>query len=147
MNESACGVQPEDLKARVDALYLEYIFPVLATVRLGEDPGAVAWEAGLLDAARAVGIRVRRYILPEDLNGAELAGLIRQIDAEPLLSALLLLRPLPDALAGREPDFELAPGKALRAAPWTELLSRVADAAERQAAAPQRCQATGKDAL
>ena len=31
-----------DLKNRVDALYLEYVFPVLATLRLGEDPATVA---------------------------------------------------------------------------------------------------------
>ena len=32
------------LKARVDALYLDYIFPVLATLRVGEDASAAALE-------------------------------------------------------------------------------------------------------
>ena len=37
----AAALQAE-LKARVDSLYLEYIFPVLATVRVGDDPGAIS---------------------------------------------------------------------------------------------------------
>ena len=121
------------LKARVDALHLEYVFPVLATVRLGEDPATVGYEGELLAAAKATGVRVRRYILPADVSGEDLARLIREIGADRLLSALLLLRPLPGALAGTEPDFELAPGKALEPAPCAELLTRVVDAAERSA--------------
>ena len=94
-----------ELKQRVDALYLEYVFPVLATVRVGEDPGAISYETGLLRAAKATGVRVRRYIVPADTEQAEIARLIEQINADPLLSALLLLRPLPegwdeDALTG-----------------------------------------------
>ena len=84
-----------ELKQRVDALYLEYVFPVLATVRVGEDPSAISYENGLLRAAKATGVRVRRYILPADVSQADVAELIGQINADPLLSGLLLLRPLP----------------------------------------------------
>ena len=94
-----------ELKARVDGLYLKYVFPVLATVRVGEDPSAVSYENGLLRAAKATGVRVRRYIVPADTEQTEIVKLIEQINADPLLSALLLLRPLPegwdeDALTG-----------------------------------------------
>ena len=100
-----------ELKARVEGLYLQYIFPVLATLRVGEDPGAISYETGLLRAAKATGVRVRRYILPETVTPQEVAVLIDQINADPLLSALLLLRPLPrgfdeDALTAR-----IAPAK------------------------------------
>ena len=85
-----------ELKARVDALYLEYVFPVLATVRVGEDAAAVSYETGMLKAARATGVRVRRYILPADVSQTDVAQLIREINADRLLSGLLLLRPLPE---------------------------------------------------
>ena len=65
------------LRARVDALYLAYVFPVLATVRAGEDPAAVELETRLLEAAKAVGIRVRRYILPAEISRADVELLIR----------------------------------------------------------------------
>ncbi|MBQ1411352.1 MAG: bifunctional 5,10-methylene-tetrahydrofolate dehydrogenase/5,10-methylene-tetrahydrofolate cyclohydrolase [Oscillospiraceae bacterium] len=85
-----------ELKARVEALKLEYIFPVLATIRVGEDPAAISYENGLLRAANATGVIVRRYILPSDTEQADVAQLIREINADPLLSGLLVLRPLPD---------------------------------------------------
>ena len=119
------------LKDRVDALYLEYVFPVLATLRLGEAPEAAACEAELLEAARVVGIRVRRYIMPEDLSQEDVDRLVREIRADRLLSALLIL-PLPAHL-DREALASLAGEKYLEAAPCAELLSRVADAAERSA--------------
>lgn len=86
-----------ELKQRVETLYLEYVFPVLATIRVGEDPGAVSYENGLLRAAKATGVIVRRYILPADTTQADVETLIRQINEDPLLSGLLLLRPLPES--------------------------------------------------
>ena len=85
-----------ELKARVDALYLKYVFPVLATVRVGEDPSAISYENGLLRAAKATGVIVRRYIVPADTEQEEIARLIGQINEDPLLSGLLLLRPFPE---------------------------------------------------
>lgn len=123
----------EQLKARVDALYLEYVFPVLATLRLGEDPAAVEYENELLAAAKAAGIRVRRYIMPADLSFDELTQLIREINADFLLSAFLLLEPLPAQLDAAELKALVDPRKALEPAPVLELLETVADAAERAA--------------
>ena len=123
----------EELKIRVDALYLEYVFPVLATLRLGEDPAAVAYETELLAAAKAAGVRVRRYIMPDDLSQEDVAGLIREINLDPLLSAFLLLEPLPAHLDATALKAAVAPEKALEAGPVLNLLSRVCDAAERNA--------------
>ena len=124
---------PDGLKARVDALYLEYIFPVLATVRLGEAPEALRLEAELLAAAKAAGVIVRRYILPAELSQQELEPLIRQINGDRLLSALLLVPPLPAHLDAAALQAMVAPEKALVAASPAELIDRVIDAAERGA--------------
>ena len=122
-----------DLKNRVDALYLEYVFPVLATLRLGEDPATVAYEAELFEAAKAAGIKVRRYIMPEDLSMEDVTELIRGINQDALLSAFLLLEPLPAHLDAAALKALVDPKKALEAAPCEALLSRVCDAAEAQA--------------
>lgn len=121
------------LKARVDGLYLDYIFPVLATLRLGEDPSAVAAEKELLAAAEAAGVIVRRYIMPEDLTREDLQLLIGQINADPLLSGLLLWRPLPAHLDEAAILALIAPGKTLREGPVCDVLTQVVDAAERSA--------------
>ena len=121
-----------ELKRRVDALYIEYVFPVLATLRLGEDPDSVAYEAELYEAAKAAGIKYRRYIMPEDLTAEEVAQLIREINLDPLLSAFLLLEPLPAQLDAAALKALVDPKKALEPAPAEALLARVADAAEAQ---------------
>lgn len=121
-----------ELKRRVDALYIEYVFPVLATLRLGEDPDSVAYEAELYEAAKAAGIKYRRYIMPEDLTKEEVAQLIREINLDPLLSAFLLLEPLPARLDAAALKALVDPKKALEPAPAEALLARVADAAEAQ---------------
>lgn len=122
-----------DLKNRVDALYLEYVFPVLATLRLGENPEAVAYEAELFETAKAAGIKIRRYIMPEDLSMEDMTELIRGINQDALLSAFLLLEPLPAHLDAAAVKALVAPEKALEPAPIPELLTRVVDAAQRSA--------------
>lgn len=125
------------LKTRVDALYREYAFPVLAAIRAGEDPAAVGLENRLLEAAQAVGIRVRRYILPAEISRADVELLIREINADFLLSAALLIEPMPEHLDPAALAAEILPKKRIAvpgapADPLT-LLTRVADAAERSA--------------
>ena len=102
---------------------------MLATLRLGEDPNTVEYEAELYKAAKAAGIKYRRYIMPEDLTAEEAAQLIREINADFLLSAFLLLEPLPAQLDAGELKALVDPGKALEPAPAAELLARVVDAA------------------
>ncbi len=136
-SRSADSVRLAALQARVDTLYNEYTFPVLATIRAGEDPAAVALEERLLEAAQAVRIRVRRYILPASVSRADLELLIREINADFLLSALFLVEPIPSALDPAALAELILPGKRI-AAPGEQadpltLLNRVADAAERSA--------------
>ena len=136
-SRSADSVRLAALQARVDTLYNEYTFPVLATIRAGEDPAAVALEDRLLEAAQAVRIRVRRYILPASVSRADLELLIREINADFLLSALFLVEPIPSALDPAALAELILPGKRI-AAPGEQadpltLLNRVADAAERNA--------------
>lgn len=125
------------LKERVDNLYLEYIFPVLATVRIGEDPEAVAFEKTLLEAAKATGVKVRRYIFPlGDVTAPEMEELLRQAGADFLLSAILLERPLPQDWDASALDARIPLQKRLPQPPdgslasAAALLQSVIDAAE-----------------
>ena len=108
---AAASALRAELKKRTEELYLQYIFPVLATVRVGEDGGALSYEKGLLRAAQQTGVRVRRYILPDTVTQRELSELIDQINADPLLSGLLLLRPLPKQLDEKALSGRILPQK------------------------------------
>lgn len=84
------------LKARTDALYQNYIFPVLATVRVGQRDDDIAYERGILKRCESAGVRVRRYILPVDRTAQrDLELLIDELNANALISGILLFRPLP----------------------------------------------------
>lgn len=85
----------EELKSRVEALQLQYIFPVLATVRVGERDDDVSYERGILARCEKVGVKVRRYILPDCVTQADLISLIDELNANSLISGVLLFRPLP----------------------------------------------------
>lgn len=85
----------EELKDRVAALYDRYIFPVLATVRVGEREDDISYEKGILSRCEKIGVRVRRYILPERVTQQDLEALIDELNANSLISGILLFRPLP----------------------------------------------------
>lgn len=85
----------DELKRRVDALYTQYIFPVLATIRVGEREDDVSYEKGILSRCEKVGVKVRRYILPDTVTQQDLEGLIDELNANALISGILLFRPLP----------------------------------------------------
>lgn len=121
------------LKARVDALYLNYIFPVLATVRVGKAAEAVRFEDELRAAAERSGVILRRYILPADTAQADIEALIRQMNADALLPALLLVQPLPPQMDAAALQALIAPEKAMEALACPALLQRAIDAAERNA--------------
>ena len=136
---SICDTPLGALKARVDAMYLEYIFPVLATARVGEDPAAVRFEQELFQSAKAVGVKVRRYILPADTPVSDAEELVREVNADFLLSAMLLIQPMPETLDPEALERKLLPEKRISEPipagedPILTLLCRVADAAERKA--------------
>ncbi len=127
------------LRARVDALYLEYVFPVLATLRVGEDPEAAAFERELFEAAGIAGVKVRRYILPAEVPASDAEELVREVNVDFLLTSLLLIRPLPEDLDADALEQKLLPEKRISDPipagedPVFTLLTRVVDAAERRA--------------
>lgn len=101
----------EELKNRVDALYTQYVFPVLATIRVGERDDDVSYEKGILTRCEKVGVRVRRYILPAQVTQEDLEGLIDELNANRLISGILLFRPLPKTFDEAALCARIAPEK------------------------------------
>ena len=99
----------------------------------GRNADAVRYEAELRDAAEAAGVILRRYILPADTEQTDIEGLIRQINADSLLSALLLVQPLPARMDAAALRTQIDPKKAMDADTCELLLQHVIDAAERNA--------------
>lgn len=80
--------QAEELKARG-------ITPGLAILRIGEDPGDMAYEKGAVKRAENTGIQVKQIHLPETVSQEQLLEVIQELNRDTEVHGVLLLRPLP----------------------------------------------------
>lgn len=98
-----------DGRARARALQLQVAFEVqrlvglgvrcgLATVLVGSDYAAEAYARRLERAAAAVGIEHRHHPLPAATTREEVLELLGRLGADPSVSGILVLRPLPPHL-------------------------------------------------
>ena len=86
----------QDLKARSDALRQRGVIPTLAIIRVGRDPGGLAYEKGAASRCAKCGIDLRRIALDDT---ASLPEVIRAVNDDPAIHGCLLLRPLADKAA------------------------------------------------
>ncbi len=74
--------------------------PGLATVLIGDDPASRVYVANKVKACAEAGIRSFHHPLPADTSAAEAAALLRELNADPAVSGILLQRPTPAGLDG-----------------------------------------------
>ncbi len=101
----------ENLKARVAALQEKSVTPCLAIVRLGEEPGDMAYERGAMKRAETIGITVKQYVLSRDVDQASLLAVIEEINEDPAIHGALLLRPFPAQIDDQTVRNALLPEK------------------------------------
>jgi methylenetetrahydrofolate dehydrogenase (NADP+)/methenyltetrahydrofolate cyclohydrolase len=73
--------------------------PGLATVLAGEDYPALAYERRVRRLAEDLGLRYVCEALPADVTEADAVAAIGKLGADPRVSGILVLRPLPPQLA------------------------------------------------
>ena len=98
----------QDLKARSDVLRQRGVTPILAIIRVGRDPGGLAYEKGAASRCAKCGIDLRR--IPLD-DAASLPEVIRSVNDDPAIHGCLLLRPLADKAAEEAAGRLLSPDK------------------------------------
>ncbi len=72
----------------------------LVSIEVGESPAAAVYLRNQRRAADEIGIELEARNLPSDISEDELIATIRQLSANPLVTGLLIQRPLP---AGMDP--------------------------------------------
>jgi methylenetetrahydrofolate dehydrogenase (NADP+) / methenyltetrahydrofolate cyclohydrolase len=89
----------ERLRARIAActasLAAQSIAPGLAVVLVGDDPASQVYVASKTKQAQQVGIRHFDHRLPASTRTAELIALVRELNARPEISGILVQLPLP----------------------------------------------------
>ena len=103
----------EDLARRVTALAEKGVTPRLAVIRLGEDPGDMAYERSILRNCEKLGCAAQSMALPADISQEALIARIEQVNADPAIHGCLLLRPLPKHMDSAKVCDALAPEKDL----------------------------------
>jgi methylenetetrahydrofolate dehydrogenase (NADP+)/methenyltetrahydrofolate cyclohydrolase len=89
--------------------------PGLATVLVGENYAAQAYERRLRKLAEAVGCRYVSEVLDPDVEQADALAVVGKLNADPRISGILILRPLPAQVSEAEIYRTLDPLKDIEA--------------------------------
>ena len=99
------------IAADVEALKARGVEPKLGIIRVGERPDDLSYERTAEKRAEKLGVAVEKIVLPEDVSQAELLGVIKGVNENPLIHGVLLFRPLPKHLDEDAVCNALAPEK------------------------------------
>lgn len=101
----------ETTKAKVEELREKGIVPTLGIVRVGENPGDLAYEKGAIKRASQTGVEIRQYLFGEDVSQEELISAIEEINRDDSVHGVLMFRPLPKHIDEKAVCESLAPEK------------------------------------
>lgn len=88
----------EKIRTQVGQLSEQGIFPTLAILRVGDREDDVAYERSAGKCCGKLGIEVKHYTLPAEATQEELMETIRNLNTDPAVHGVLMLRPLPSHL-------------------------------------------------
>jgi len=88
-----------EIKCDVEAFTREHgQQPGLATILVGDNPASHTYIASKIKACREAGVASIHHALPKTATQAELAALIKKLNADSKVNAILLQLPLPEQL-------------------------------------------------
>ena len=135
----------ETLQNKIDRILEQGVAPTVAIVRIGEDEGSKSFEARVQEAGNAFAVAIEKFIFPEISDETDVMDVLEVINDDPMLHALILLRPLPEKFNELRIRSMLNPAKDIEGRQWGSLagtddetvqkfLEAVAAAAEAQLA-------------
>jgi len=85
--------------------------PTLALVRAGEDPASVSYARMIQRTASRTGIAFQAHTRPADVSEQEMVELVRELSADPQIHAIIVQRPMPEAIRSSVVVEALSPAK------------------------------------
>ena len=104
-----------DVERRVERLKAAGVTPGLATVLVGDDYSAQAYERRVRKLADELGCRYVSEQLAPDVEEADALALVGKLNADPRISGILILRPLPSQVSEEHLYRQLDPLKDVEA--------------------------------
>lgn len=80
---------------RIEELRSQGIHPKLATIRVGDDPGDIAYEHGIRTRAEEMGIEIKQKVFAAQITQERLLAKIAAYNEDPEIHGILIFRPLP----------------------------------------------------
>lgn len=96
---------------KVEVLKQQNVIPTLATLRVGNRGDDIAYEKGIVKRCEAVGIAVKKIILPESVPQDQVIERIKAINEDHAVHGCLIFRPMPETLDDEAICDALAPEK------------------------------------
>jgi len=85
--------------------------PVVAFIRVGDDPASVSYVRKKEKTAARIGIESRLYLLPDDISQEDLFAQIDALNADPDVNGILIQAPLPQHIDETQTFNRVLPGK------------------------------------
>ncbi|MGJ8639377.1 MAG: bifunctional methylenetetrahydrofolate dehydrogenase/methenyltetrahydrofolate cyclohydrolase FolD [Opitutaceae bacterium] len=85
--------------------------PVIAVVRVGEDPASVSYVRKKQKTAERIGLGSRLHVLPEDISKEALFARIDELNEDPDVNGILIQAPLPSHINETETFNRVLPAK------------------------------------
>ncbi|MBR4395991.1 MAG: bifunctional 5,10-methylenetetrahydrofolate dehydrogenase/5,10-methenyltetrahydrofolate cyclohydrolase [Eubacteriaceae bacterium] len=96
-------------QAKKDAAELKAkgINPKLVVLRVGEDPGSISYEKGIISTVNDVDIDFENKVFPEDVSQEEFMATLNEFNNDKNVSGILVFKPLPAQLDEEEIKYAL----------------------------------------
>ena len=101
----------EQLKPRIRALEEQGVTPCLGMIRIGAREGDLSYERSATKRCEALGISLRKHVLPGDVTQEELLRVIGEWTEDASVHGILFFRPLPEGMDARLVCDAIAPKK------------------------------------
>ena len=92
---------------------LEGYIPVLAIVRVGENPDDISYEKGAVKRMEKLGMKTKVFTYPADISSQEFKSRFAEINQDAEVDGILLLRPLPKHICEKDIEKIISPDKDL----------------------------------
>lgn len=101
----------EKMAANAAELKAKGVAPTLAILRVGERDDGLCYERGAMKRCEQVGVAVKNAVLPAGVDSAAFFQALDELNRDPAIHGILMLRPLPKQLDGEKARKALAPEK------------------------------------
>ncbi|MDD6211880.1 MAG: bifunctional 5,10-methylenetetrahydrofolate dehydrogenase/5,10-methenyltetrahydrofolate cyclohydrolase [Clostridiales bacterium] len=101
----------ERIIGQVEALKEKGVNPTLGIIRVGERGDDISYERGAMKRCEKLGVGVKQYLLPADVDQATLLATIDEVNKDTGVHGVLMFRPLPKHLNEEEACQALDPEK------------------------------------